>query len=201
MRVLTLLSLVALVGCAGTVRTVEPSAELAVVERAVAGRTATLVLRDGSEHRARSVALAPDTISWVNADTGEALLAPTAALAEVRLRNRGRATARTAGAGALVGAGLGMLFGAALCSGDCLGLDLVVSTFYTGLGAVSGAFYGALGGAGSNRPDRYLLLPRDTPYQGDLVVPDRRTNAPTATRPPAPPAGQWRQRRDVVQMD
>lgn len=177
---LALVAALALAGCAGSVRTVEPAAGLAAVAGAVAGRTATVVLRDGSRHRGRSLALAPDTTSWVDADTGEGLLAPTAAVAEVRLYNRGRSTARTAGAGTLIGGGAGMLFGAALCDGECLGLDLVVSTLYAGMGAMAGAVAGAIGGADANRPDRYVFAPADGPYRGDLLI---------RARPGPPPAG------------
>ena len=176
---LALAFVLVLSGCAGAVRTVEPAAGLAAVATAVAGRTATLVLRDGSEHRGRSLALAPDTVSWADADTGERLLAPTAALAEVRLYNRGRSAARTAGAGVVVGVGLGMLIGSGVCDGDCLGLDLAVSAVYAGVGAMGGAVWGAIGGASANRPDRYVLARPGEPYQGDLVIPAR----------PAPPAG------------
>ena len=181
-------TLVGLGGCAGAVRTVEPGAGLDAVSRAAAGRTVTLVLRDGSTRRARSLALAPDTTVWTDAETGESFLTPTAALAEVQVRDRGRSAARTAGAGSLVGAGVGMALGASFCreAGGCGGFGVVLSTFLALGNAAGGAVLGAIGGASADRPDRYFLAPRGAPYRGDIVVPDRRADRPA----PVPPAGQ-----------
>ena len=169
MRPLLLAAALTLAGCAGTVRTASPDGGLAEVSRAVAGRTVTVVLRDGGEYPARSLLLAADSARWTEPETGRDAVAPTPALAEVRVPSRRSNAGRGAGVGAAIGGALGLAVMVPL-TGDIPFVGGTVALAYSGLTAASGALYGALFGSGSRTVDRYVLAPTDGRTFGGVTV-------------------------------
>lgn len=102
---LLLLSVVLLGGCT-TVRVVDPATPslLDRINSEADGRAVRLRFADGREARGTRLVVGPDTMSYVDA-RGRARSVPTRTVREIRMRYRER--------GALQGAGLGLLAGAA----------------------------------------------------------------------------------------
>lgn len=147
-----------LTGCAGITRTVG-RAELPEASLDLSGRSVTVVLADGARYAADAFRLEADTTTWVNPTTGNLMLVPTANIALVEHRQRGRSALRTAGAGVLVAGSIVGVLGGLMCSSD-LGCDGVGGMVLTGVS--SGALYGAIGGSIANRPDRWRFAQPDS---------------------------------------
>lgn len=176
-------SAAALTGCAGAVHTVSPDGGLADLSREVAGRSVTVVLRSRAQHAGHSLLLAPDTTTWTEGETGRQLAVPTAGIAQVHVRDRGRAVGRSVGLGAALGGGLGLAAGLSVPAAPIV--KSLLTTFFVGTGAVAGSLYGLIGGAADGRPERYVLAPFDGQAQGGAFeVPP-----PAASAPPAPVSG------------
>ena len=140
------------------------------------------MLRDRAQHAGHSLLLAPDTTTWTEGETGRQLAVPTAGIAEVHVRDRGRTVRRSVGTGALIGGGVGLALGVSLV--PVVGTSLVaLSTAST---AAVGALYGAVGGATDRRPGRYVLAPIDGQAAGGAFEVPR--PAPVVT-PAAPASG------------
>ena len=191
-RALAVLALVALTGCAGSVQTVDVADAAPPALHALAERRVDVHLADGSVVPAHGLRVLPDTASWVDPETGALVAVPTAAVAEVRHRDRAGWSRRVAGRAALAAALGGAALGAAAgwdLAGFCFFACPEPSTservqaataFAIGTAAV-GALYGTTAGA----------------VAGAVVAPQDRFVFPTPPGPsgragrlgePAPPA-------------
>ena len=165
---LFLLVLATFAGCSGAVRAVDPAAAPPSALHDLAEREVRVHLADGGVRPARGIRVAPDTTSWVDADTGALVSVPTASVAEVRQRDRAGWSRRVAGRSALVAGLTGVALGAAVGAtvGEYAGGGAqAVLAVGIGVGAI-GAIYGLVGGAVAGAvvapQDRYVLAPDST---------------------------------------
>ncbi|GAB5536065.1 MAG: hypothetical protein Rubg2KO_23140 [Rubricoccaceae bacterium] len=164
MRALFLLVL--LTGCASSVHRVAPEDQTL---RDLESRQLVVSLADGTMYRAHSLRVEADTTTWIDPKTGNLIGVNTARLAEVQEDDL--ATSLRGGRrGALIGAGVGLLFGAIagnrLATADLFGLgpneptadERARSIGVVGLaGAAGGATTGFLMGVVFGTSPRYVL--------------------------------------------
>jgi hypothetical protein len=166
-----LLVLFAITGCSST-RIASTGDDLGTVNLLAERRVAHVTLAGGEIVRARALLIEADSVSWVDARTGEFRTAATPQVREVRFTSRGR--------GALEGAGLGAAIGGGALGG-LFTLGMVASGWsweWGGMisGAVLGLPIGAAAGAGMGERSTYVIdLPASAPpaQVADAVDPER----------------------------
>lgn len=161
-----------LAGCT-TSRTVEmvSTAERNRINERAGHQTTFVTLHGDQERFVRSLHVAADSVTWLDARTGEARSAPRKEVEAVRLLRRGAGTQR----GAVVGGGIGLLVGLLMTAaeGDAprgLGRPYFGPALWVPLGVLPGAAIGGV--AASDRSTEYRLSRAsvDTRYESAALV-------------------------------
>jgi hypothetical protein len=139
-----LLLLLVITGCSST-RIASTGNDLAAVNLLAEGRVARVTLAGGEVVRARALLIETDSVSWVDAGTGEFKMAATPQLREVRFTRHGRGAVQGAGLGAAIVGGYGALLMAASWTPTCESTEYM-GCFLHGQSAAQAALWGALVG-------------------------------------------------------
>lgn len=152
---------VLLAGCSH-VRTVdsvgaaETGAYISEINTRAQRQPAIVVLTEGESIKANALQITPESVSWLDSETGQMREVATSEVQEIRFVRRSRGVLQGLGLGALIGAGVGSALGYA--GGDGFLFSAEESALVVGLlGSAVAAAVGIVAGLDGASQDRYRL--------------------------------------------